>query len=74
MSDNVVSSVSRVLSELGFRTVRFNSRGIGASQGKGSWTGETEAADYLVSGKGQSGRRSPLNKTLTCLALFVGRQ
>lgn len=49
MSDNVVSSVDRVLSELGFRTVRFNSRGVGASQGKGSWTGETEAADYLVS-------------------------
>ncbi|PWN19321.1 alpha/beta-hydrolase [Microstroma glucosiphilum] len=48
MSDHVISSVSRLLSELGFRTVRFNSRGVGASQGKGSWTGETEAADYLA--------------------------
>ncbi|CAO1638767.1 unnamed protein product [Sympodiomycopsis kandeliae] len=47
LSDPVTLCIGRVLAEAsGYRTVRFNSRGVGQSGGKGSWTGEAEANDY----------------------------
>lgn len=46
MLDPVVVSVANALLQHGYRVIRFNSRGVGSSQGKASWTGEAEAADF----------------------------
>jgi len=48
MTDPVITTVYQALSARGFQTVRYNSRGVGDSGGKASWTGETEAADFQV--------------------------
>lgn len=46
MLDPVVVAVANTLLQRGYRVIRFNSRGVGSSQGKASWTGEAEAADF----------------------------
>ncbi|CAO1615064.1 unnamed protein product [Parajaminaea phylloscopi] len=46
MADATVIAVTNTLVRAGFRVVRFNSRGVGRSSGRASWTGEAEARDY----------------------------
>lgn len=46
MLDPVVIAVAHTLLQHSYRVIRFNSRGVGSSQGKASWTGEAEAADF----------------------------
>lgn len=45
--DLVVLSVTETLLEHGYVVVTFNFRGAGSSQGKTSWTGRAEIADYM---------------------------
>lgn len=54
LSDYIVTTIARALNTNGYRTVRFNSRGVGKSGGKGSWTGEVEGRDYEVSRRKQA--------------------
>lgn len=51
LADGVVKAVRTFLLSANFRVVRFNSRGVGRSGGKASWTGRPEADDFRVSGQ-----------------------
>lgn len=63
MDNKVVTSVARALQETGMPTVRFNFRGVGASEGVfDSGIGETADADAIAAWGGARwpGRRPPL--------------
>ena len=45
MDNNVVVKLSRYFSGKGFNTIRFNFRGVGLSDGSGTWTATGEADD-----------------------------
>ncbi|KAN0066045.1 hypothetical protein ACQY0O_000138 [Thecaphora frezii] len=48
LHDPLVASLSRHLVSFGFRTVCFNSRGVGDSTGSPSWTGASECQDFQL--------------------------
>lgn len=49
MDNNVVLSLAKRLQELGnYCTLRFNTRGVGRSQGRSGWTGKSERQDIIA--------------------------
>lgn len=45
MNNNVVVKLFRHFASKGFNTIRFNFRGVGSSDGSGTWTASGEADD-----------------------------
>lgn len=51
MNDPLIRTLASTLRELGYSTLRYNSRGVGQSSGRGSWTAHLEVNDLVNIGE-----------------------